>query len=275
MPFKPITEDHAILNASFAIGLSQPLPWDAISALIKGPDDWRRDLPALELPQMLDVQANPQTGALQHRVQRGVEFSHKRPDGSASWQLNVMGTEIRVGTTLYTRWQPTWEKAGDILLAAAGLLAVSMDQIRRPTVQAVALQVTDLFVAEEHDPDYSRLFRPNDEIPNSIFAKGRLWHSHTGWFVGRPAGNILNQLNVDVKVGATEEVPGIPDDQVKVAIQHSQFYRPTQALPFDASVEAALHDLTKVEMPVMHEANKSILRSLLTEEMQARIKVAG
>ncbi|MFC5320516.1 TIGR04255 family protein [Bradyrhizobium oligotrophicum] len=277
MPFKPINEDHAIQSASFAIGLSQPIPWPILETLIKRDPDWRRDLPAIDLPQALDIVINPATGAPQNRILRGVEFSHKRPDGSASWVLSLFGTEIRVTTTLYTRWQPTWDKARDILSTVGRLMSAALDQTKPTTVQSIALSVSDVFIFDEtaDKPDYSHLFKANEEIPSSAFSKGRLWHSHTGWFIDRPLGATLNQLNVDVRTGVGEDlsIPGVPDEQLRVVVQHNQLFRPSQPIQFVSSNDDALQGMIAGEMPVMHEANKAILQSILTDEMQARIKV--
>lgn len=277
MPFKPINEDHAIQSASFAIGLSLPIPWPILETLIKRDPGWRRDLPAIEFPQALDIVINPATGAPQNRMFKGVEFSHKRPDGSASWLLSLFGTEIRVTTTLYTRWQPTWDKARDFLSTVARLMSAALDQSKPTTIQSIALSVSDVFIPDETagKPDYSHLFKVNEEIPSSMFSKSRLWHSHTGWFIDRPLGSTLNQLNVDVRTGVGEElsIPGVSDEQLRVVIQHNQMFRPLQSIPFDPSNDDVLQGVIAGEMPVMHEANKAIIQSILTDEMQARIKV--
>jgi hypothetical protein len=271
MPFQPINEDHAIHNAAFGITLSRAIAWSSVSSLVKSPLDWRRDLPAIELSQFVDVQLNPQTGQPVNRLVRGVEFSHKRPDGSASWQLDVLGTEIKVATSLYTRWEPTWAKAGNILLEVAGQLA-NVDGEQGQTVTAIAMTVTDIFWTEDIEPDYSELFNPaTDHISHAVLRSGRLWHSHSGWFVGRPEGRVLNQLNVDARTGTDDSsIPGLPDDRTRVVIQHNQVYRPTIPIPFPAN---AVQDVTLFEVPLMHAQNKSMLREILSPSMQERIKV--
>jgi uncharacterized protein (TIGR04255 family) len=274
MPFRPINEDHAIQSASFAVALSRPLSWSSIEGLIKSPLEWRRDLPALDLSQTLEVQINQQTGAPVNRITRGVEFSHKRPDGSASWQLAILGSEIKVETTIYTRWKPTWAKAGDILLGVVGQLAALESAKAAISIQAISLLVGDVFLPEGDEPDYTELFVQSEHIPAGIFRKGKLWHSHTGWFVHRTVGNVLNQLNIDVRNGIDEAIiVGVPDNRIRVIIQHNQVLRPHTPISFLADDQGEFERILLTEMPVMHENNKAITRDLLTEPMQDRIKV--
>ncbi len=270
MSFQPINDDHAIQSASFVILLSRPVAWSSIEAIMKSPLDWRRDLPATDLTQTFEIQVNPQTGAPQGRGTRGVEFSHKRPDGSASWSLDVLGTEIKVTTTIYTRWKPTWEKAGNILINVAGQLA-SVEKDKGNTVPGLSLIMTDVFFPDNATPDYSQLLAQTDEIPASVFRRGKFWHSYTGWFDERPSGSILHQLNIEAK-SATQETPSIPNEKPHVVIQHNQFYRPRTPMAFDLST-GPLQDAILSEFPVMHDANKQLLRSLLTEQVQDRIKI--
>ncbi|MCK1517124.1 TIGR04255 family protein [Bradyrhizobium sp. 190] len=275
MSFRPINDDHAVQSATFAIALNRPLAWSSIEALIKSSLDWRKELPAIDLPQTMEVQINPQTGTPVNRITRGVEFSHKRPDGSASWQLDVLGSEIRVTTTLYTRWAPTCAKAGDILLGVAGQLAM-LESARGLGVLAISLHVADVFATTDEKPDYSELFARNDRIPLALFSFGRLWHTHSGWFMPRPAGfgSVLNQLNIDARTGTDDtSLTAIPDTQIRIIIQHNQIYRPTEPINFGSSGENALVDAVLREMPQMHQNNKAVLRDLLTPSMQQRIKV--
>jgi len=271
MPFQPLNDDHAIFAAAFGITLDKPLSAAAVNSLVKSPLDWRKELPAIELSQSVDFQINPQTGQPVNRLTRGVDFSHKRPDGSASWQLEVMGPEIRVSTTLYTRWDPTWAKAGDILIGVTGQL-VQEEKERGIGVQSVALLVTDVFSTDDDQPDYSELFvTDGNEIPARILRRGRLWHSHTGWFADRPGGRVLNQVNVDARTGTDgNSIRGLRDDQTRVVVQHNQIFRPSGPLPFD---EKEIEDCLLREVPLMHIANKSILKEILTPAMQDRIKV--
>jgi uncharacterized protein (TIGR04255 family) len=275
MAFQPINDDHAIQSAAIGIVLNKPISWSSVESIIKSPLDWRRELPAIELAQVLDVQINPQTGSPTNRLTRGVEFSHKRPDGTASWLLNVLGQEIKVATTLYTRWDPTWAKAGDILIGAAGHLAM-LEKDKQIGVTAISLGVTDFFSTADSQPDFSELFAPNDRMPSAILRQRKLWHSYTGWFSERPTGNVLNQLNIDARTGTDETSnAGVSDDRIRILIQHNQFFRPQTPIPFDTSHEGELQDVMRSEIPLMHEANKSILKELLTPSMQARIKVNG
>lgn len=272
MPFDPVNDDHAIQMAGFALGLTKPLPWSMINSVLASPLDWRRELPALELTQTMELHLNPQTGQPVNRVMRGVQFSHKRPDGSSSWQLDVLGSEIRIMTTLYTRWNATWEKAGDILMGIAGQLG-QLEKERDIRINSIGLLVVDVFSTEDESPDYSDLLiEDSRDIPSRVLNAGKFWHSHTGWFNEQANGRVLNQLNIDARNGGGENsIPGIPDDRTRVVVQHNQVFRPGEPIPLAADKD--LEDALLTEMPSMHSQNKLTLRSILIPEMQSRIKV--
>ena len=272
MPFQPLNDDHAIQAVGFALGLTKPLPWSMINSVLASPLDWRRELPALELTQTMELQLNPQTGQPVNRIMRGAQFSHKRPDGSSSWQLDVLGSEIRIMSTLYTRWDPTWEKAGDILMGVAGQLG----QLAKEgdfRVNSIGLLVVDVFSTEDEPPDYTELLIANSrDIASRVLNVGKFWHSHTGWFNEQANGRVLNQLNIDARTGGGENsIPGIPDDRTRVVVQHNQVFRPAE--PIELGADKDLEDALFAEMPSMHSQNKLMLRSILTPEMQKRIKV--
>jgi uncharacterized protein (TIGR04255 family) len=272
MSFRPANDHHAIQLAGIAIGLDKPMRWQSLDAVIKTPMDWRSQVPAIDVAQVLDVQINPQTGGPAGRAIRGVEFSHKRPDGSAEWQLTAMGTEIKVETTEYTRWNEVWAKAGDMLINAAEQIIVH-EREQNISVTNVALVLVDAFFSPEMDPDYGQLFlRNTDLLPSAVFLRGPVWHAYSGWFEERPEGNVLNQLNIDVRKGGIEQNRGArPDDQIFVSVQHNQFYRPQEPPLF--TTDASIARLILEEIPLMHTANKNLVSRLLTEEMQRLINL--
>ncbi|WP_369723318.1 hypothetical protein AB8Z38_04605 [Bradyrhizobium sp. LLZ17] len=275
MSFRPANEQHAIQVAAFAIGLNKPVAWNSVEALIKGPAEWRRSLPAMDLTHVVDVQVNPQSGAPVNRVFRGVEFSHKRPDGSAEWQLSVVGPELKVETTAYTRWNDVWAKAGDILINAAGLIGISeMNNDLR--VASLTMVFSDVFFTSDAEPDFGELFsRSCDLLPPAIFQRGPVWHAYTGWFEERPEGNVLNQLNIDVRKGLPEGTLGaMPGDQIAVTVQHNQIYRPGAVLTLQPEEGLnAIENLLLQEIPLMHTYNKYLIRQLLVSGIQNLINI--
>lgn len=271
MSFRPANERHAIQLAAFAIGLSKPIAWTSIENLIKGPADWRSSLPALDLTHIVDVQVNPQTGAPVNKIFRGAEFSHKRPDGSAEWQLSVVGQEIRIETTAYTRWNDVWAKSGDILLNAVGLLGLSE---QANDVASLTMVLSDLFLTPDSEPDFGELFSTKcDLLPPSIFRRGPVWHAYTGWFEERPEGSVLNQLNIDVRKGVEGLRSARPEDHIAVGVQHNQIYRPKGPLKIQPEASNDLEKLVLEEVPLMHDANKGLIEKLLVPEMQKLINL--
>jgi uncharacterized protein (TIGR04255 family) len=264
MEFQPINDDHAIQSASVVVSLDKNLPPSFVDTLVKLPAAWRADLPAMEFSQLLDVGINPQTGAPASRMVRGVEFSHKRPDGSASWLLSALAKDLRIETALYTRWDAIWAKARTILANVVSQLAAH-ERANEINVASLGHTVVDVFYTTNSNPDFRELFCANDMIPPGLYSRGALWHCHTGWFENRNGGRILNQLNIGITQGPDPSVQG--SERLIVTIQHNQVYQLTEHLPLSGL------DNAMSEVPIMHEANKNLLRTILANGIQERIKI--
>ena len=189
MPFAPFNDEHSVQSAAFTVVLNRRLPPKVIEALRSSPGRWRADLPAVSIPQLMEV------GAARPIIISGAEFAFKRPDGTDVSKSSFLGNDIQYETTRYTRWQPVWEKVDAYLSdALPRVLESEGDADRSFKVRSVVLQFADVFRAQDDTPDFRQVLADSDEIPRSSFARGELWHSHTGWFVPRPRGRILSRI---------------------------------------------------------------------------------
>lgn len=270
MPFRPLNEDHAIQTVGFAVFLKTPLPRTTVEIIRNSPALWRADLPAVEQTQVAEIAANsPMPRPI---VTHGVEFSHKRADGSPVWLLRIAGKELGVETTLYTRWEAVWPKARDFLLGA--LRRISEIEPSVVEVEATSLVFSDIFtVPRSETVDFRGLFRTSALLPEAILRHGNLWHCHTGWFAPSPTrGRILNQLNIDSR--APDRVNAVTGEEsllVEVQIVHNQVAQRGLARPVDKLDAVPLDPDINVEMEEMHRVNKDLMRSLLADEIVTRV----
>lgn len=272
MPFRPVNDDHAIQSAAFAFGLAKPVQRSTIDHLRLSSGSWRTELPAVETPQLIDVQLNPATGAPRALVNHAVEFSYKRPDGSFVWALRVLGSEIAIETTRYTRWDPTWAKAKSILEGVVSRVA-ELEKDRGQSVRTASLIFVDVFLASEESPNFSELFESCDELPSGILSRGPLWHCHTGWFVQDELGRVLHNFNVDTKQGSRPNSAGEQERVIEVQITHSQALQFSPPTELKVDQLSTFNDNVHAVMSRMHDANKAMIKSLVKPAVRQKIGI--
>ena len=267
MAFRPINDDHSIQAVAFTVALDKPIQVPTVVRLQNEPASWRQELLATELQQFVEFPAIPQPVQLRGTPLLGIDFSRKRPDGAAAWSLRFWGPNISVETTMYTRWSPVWSAARGYFDEAFRRLA-EIDPSSGLQIVSIGLWMVDVFVSEEADPNFSELFAPSSEISPALLSRGPNWHSHTGWFINRPIGNCLQNLNVDCQPQARSDlVSGKQISEATARITHSQIT--TIGTPFDLrAVDFAAIDS---EMEAMHNYNKVLLGSILEGSVKKRI----
>jgi uncharacterized protein (TIGR04255 family) len=273
MPFQPINDDHAIQQVTFGLVLGRPLASPTVDTVRAAAAPWRADLPAVEITQVVEVRPDPSTGGMRPVMLRGAEFSFKRPDGTAVSAMTIAGNEIVVRTSRYTRWHSTWATVRSYILDVLNRI-VEIEKGRGLSIQSVSLIMVDAFRSSETVPNFADVLIKSAAVPHSIFDRGPLWHSHTGWFVPAPKGRILNQLNIDTKsVTVTDPTSGTKTESPEISITHRQVleFRPELALGDVVSEE---HNTNISEaFEAMHEANKREITGVLTPAMRERIRI--
>ena len=261
MDFRPISGEHSVQSAVFTVFFDGAVHPSAVQYL-QTRSDLLRDLPAVQQPQAIEMLM---TGtAPVSRPLSGVQLSHLRPDGSAAWALRLVGNELSVECTRYTRWRTVWKAAQAYLMA--GLEAAGTRKENGRKVAVLGHNVLDVFVAQADPYNLSTLLKPSDLVAPKIFVAGSTWHNHVGWFEPLNAGNVawLIQVNIDAVRGPPGPLPA--QTELRVQIMHNQELR------FTAPV--AIDELTgelDARMNKLHLMNKHILSELLTAEMARQI----
>lgn len=257
MDFQPLNSDHAVQSAVFTIAFDGIVPSLAVQALGRN-RDLIAELPAVQNPEGVEFNI---TGAAVTPAQRritGVQLAHLRPDGTPAWALRMLGQELAVECTRYTRWAKIWETANRYLSAGLDVLRTG-DKARK--IAVFGHVVVDQFVANREDYDLRELFRENRFLASNSFVAGPAWHNHVGWFEpvahGSPAW--LNQLNLD---GVRDPNTG----KLIVQITHNQEMRFSSGLPI-ATLGSALTDA----MNTLHANNKRVLYEILATAMAKQI----
>lgn len=250
MDFEPLNDDHAIEEVSFVCNLNRRIPIQELRRVATQLSHLVDDLPSL---QMSD--APPM-----------VQFAYLRPDGSATWSVQIGEGTVHVSCTRYSRWVKVWETASTYL---ASVIKVLLNP-ETTLMPAVTLVVVDKFLASSHEAGTKALLRPCDLIAPAALEISGQWHSHVGWFDHAFAdGQILNQLNVD----RVREPQG-QAERTAIVIKHVQQLQ--FATPKNIGSLLGTDGFWIAEpMKYMHDRNKAILMKLLLPEMQRRIELAG
>jgi hypothetical protein len=260
--FDPINSDHAIQTIGFAMVFDGPVG-DSAARSLRSNREILADLPAVQEPQAVQfaVQGGPSPSVSQAHRLSGVQLAHLRPDGTPAWALRLMGNELAVECSRYTRWERVWSSSEKYL--ATALQAVRGANSDRK-VTAIAMDVVDVFLPEREDYDLSRLLREGPLVAGKAFSAGPTWHSHVGWFdriaaLGQDSELCLNHLNIDAVRLTDGEKP------LRIMITHHQELRPSASLPLPAKSDLARF------MGDLHLRNKSTLNDLLISSMSSRI----
>jgi hypothetical protein len=273
MPFEPINSDHAIQQAQFGLVLSKPLSVASIDKLRVEGASWRGDLPAIEIPQIIEMRGDTATGVPRAVVIRGAEFSVKRPDGTAVTTMTILNNEVVVQTSLYTRWDPVWDKVQSYLLGGLDRIA-ALEKGRDLAIRNVSLVFVDAFRSSEESPDFTQVLVESPEVASGVLQRGPLWHCHTGWFESNANGRVLNQINVDAKkLTLTDPVSGTVSEPHDLSITHRQVteFQPETALGEVVSKQQRSDIIGAFS--AMHVANKLRVASLLTRPMREKIRI--
>jgi hypothetical protein len=256
--FQPINDDHAIEQVAFTVAFERPFNEADLGHFRRRHDLWADSLPAVREPTGFAVQVEDGNA---FRIERapGIEFAFVRPDGSAVWAMRIIGAEIIVECSRYSRWARIWGAAQAHLGHALDI--VGEGEAANPMVRA-SLVVQDAFAAPLLDQKLESLFVRSDLLPSAVFSRGANWHAHSGWFADRDALRILHNLNID----------GIGDDAASVArvrVNHIM----------TAVRSAASADETASErrawlgeaMESLHLENKALIGVLLQPDLLDRI----
>lgn len=272
MPFRPISDRHAIVEVVFGLIFKRHFSATEIEGLLEQHEHHLKE----ELPKVgrtSAVQIVFGEGAIPPDVSipaptSGVTFDAVQRDGTLGWRLKADDKALYVNCLIYSNWTDTWQTARNYLKLATDTLGNS----ENPVVSLV-LQYIDVFEwqGEEADYDLAQLLDVDSPyIPKPLWRRGPLWHLHQGWYRsdGLPAeGRLLERIHLDGTVDRKSK-------SKRLIVKMDTFLNLTLKRPCDPSIvfrdDEALADGVFV---ALHDLNKQIVSDYITAEMAERISL--
>ncbi|WP_160320415.1 TIGR04255 family protein [Rhizobium ecuadorense] len=263
MAFDPVSGDHAIAEVVFGLSFSRPFAAPEIERVARSHSKWKADLPRLNrtpgFPFMIGNNLQFADGIQFGGIAGGVSFERIKTDGSLDWRVLVDQNNIFVNCLSYTRWAEIWPRAAKYMQDVIGV-AGAADAL----VSSATLQYVDIFKWTSDVSEYNarQVMKPGQNVPPVLFDKGPFWHLHQGWFEPADNGRVLSRVHID----AVQDDEGIPIVKFDTYMQHqlATFYTPTEAIS-GGWIESTFAS--------MHDKNKILLASFITDEMATRINL--
>ena len=263
----PAGGNHAIQNVAFVIEWPAPLSEGDYAELRKvHQEHLRQALPVVETPQVITFNIQPgMAPAMAPRLANGLSLARHRSTAtgtvvSCSIQISPQNCVIVVND--YTRWAEIWASVTEW---TNFLLPVILKERH---LGGIALQYADGFEWRGDPAEFKAevLFSPETSyLPFNVFGRSGLWHSHHGFFADVEAQCGYKQLdNVNVNFG--EDAASLRRT-VSITTSHK--------VTFDKPVWGAEQAAVKIQelMVRLHDTNKVVLKDLLLEEIQQKIKL--
>jgi uncharacterized protein (TIGR04255 family) len=266
MPFAPIHEDNAIERIIFVAISDTPLSRQAVerSSLRKR---LRQELPAASNAQLIEQTQNAD-GTVTNHAFDGIEFSFVRPDATPIWTLRILGRQVIVECTRYTRWDKIWPRARGYI---ADALTLTLQAKKDAKLISFQISYQDRFHPNSDEIDYTTLLKSSPFLSSFLKESGRMWHQHLGWFDSFEQTAVLNNLNIDVQSSNLEEWKTQGRGNISVSISHLQELK-AASTDVEAFISSQSVNIDAVANR-MRIRNKEIMESLLVEEMQGQISL--
>ena len=261
----PFAGNHAIQSAVFVLEWMEPLLPGQMVKVRAAAETLKADFPAIQDQQLLMLNLNMGLGnAAPNQIQTAEHggFVLSRDStllGGPSRTIVIGRDNCQVTVPDYSRWDKV---LGDV----ARYLNALLPAFERP-FRVVGLQYQDVFNWRS-EPDklpLKEIFNTGSKyLPANVFALDSLWHSHHGYFEQFATPRSCRQLdNINVS-------------RMVNAGAHSIQILTSHRAEFEAPVwEQAMTDDSVIALTFerMHAKNKDILRELLSEDVQALIKL--
>lgn len=267
--FNPIHEAHAIERVVFALQFSESVGAPTVRDIDEVLEQFSEELPRKDEIQDLRVSisntpssglAHSQTGELSGIIRQRISA-----DGSIEDELRASLDTLQYQTSKYTRWNDIWGKTGSYFKAALP------EYLNRADLFSVTLNYLDRFFWNGDFGAFSpsELLREDSRfLAHHIFQLDDLWHSHTGAFL-KVDGHTKRLMNVNLDcIDHKDDARGPRSIGIRITLTDSFNQDGYEAL--DVTSELA-PSLVNDHMSAMHDMNKDILRSLITDDMASRI----
>jgi uncharacterized protein (TIGR04255 family) len=271
----PFTKDHAIKEMSFALEFSDELGETLIRELFERHSEFESELPRNQKIQSVKFSFNAKFGTgdasgattAMPSEYGGLVFDKLMSDGRKALSLNVNQQFISVTVGEYLRWQPTFEKAVNLLkLASSG-------ELGKQNVSVIGLQYLDEFKFDGDPAEFKteHLFATDTiNLPRKCFDQPAPWHCHQGWLTKNSDGlsaQFIDNVNVDLGITNGNSL------SILVSMTHREFLRAPTTFA-DLIFTAGSSSMVPV-YEYMHKRNKAYLNDLLTPVIAERIGLSA
>jgi uncharacterized protein (TIGR04255 family) len=262
--FEPILPAHAIERCAATVIFDRPAQANIIRSAIERAGatvpDWSRLQPSQPAASGVAITVDTQTGKVSLGQPDGF-FGFALPSNGSS--LVVMPNLVAWQTAKYVRWRPF---SGEFNSFALPIVQALLEHTQ---INAVKLEYWDRFVwtGSQAEMDPAVLLRPGLQlVAPSVVEKGKIWHSHCGWF--EPRGSCRRLTNVNLNVVDTVVRPNEgpqPTIGIFTMLQDDYTVGAPSPLSQPEQVAAKLHDL--------HMDLKVLLNSIISDDMAGRISL--
>ena len=272
MPAKivPYSEQHAIRSVLFVFEFSRPVTSSALADLKQGTrlhDEIRKALPKVTEQHQLVVNLGPNgpgfsSVAATPQELSGVSFEKVKPDGEPALGLNIQTGNLFLVCGDYKRWADTFSNVEEILR----LVSLWLHE-HKVEASNFTLQYLDEFKVQFDNNNFEPLidlFNVESPYIASNFSNvNGAFHSHHGFF-SNPEHEIPGRLLTNVNINVAE-FPEYLNAQVQATHKYSASQHIT--IGDENGFSTALKDAYEF----LHQENKKVMRSLLTEPVKAMI----
>jgi uncharacterized protein (TIGR04255 family) len=264
----PFAGNHSVQNAIFVVEWAEPLKPDAILSLSKLSTKFRNlGLSHVQQQQNFEFKIDdvpgmggPKASAAQSPSPAGVVFARPGTPDQVVRSVTISRAHCMIAVPDYSRWDIVFED----VLKYFSLVLEELKGVR--PVSSISLQYNDAFSWKD-DPsslDIKEVFSAGEYIPESIFRQNNLWHLHQGNMAIESSPILhrrLENVNIDMLENLGErKIQIIGAHQALLNVPLWQAHLKNKAVLVDVFLS-------------LHDANKKMLRRLLTPSMCAKINL--
>lgn len=261
MEFKPHQPTNAIARVSFVCEFAQLLDDGMLRQFYQRHGELAIDLPKASLteqPVFTIVPGSVQPVALKQVASLSWEAYAR--DGTMERALQLYPGFAVFVHQKYTRWDEVWS-------SARGMLMAVLTAFPTTSVAAFGLEYVDQFTAPtgNQPPDVSgTLNRTSQYLVPRVFEIPGPWHSHHGSLRSDDSTPVPHGKNANINLDLIRDHTTVDQYILRIVLRHRRILvQPVQA--------AGSGFLLDEFMREMHEADKKVLRDLVTDAAAIRI----
>lgn len=266
MKFRPHALTNAIVRVSFVCEFAMPLGEQSLLKLHAIHGRFAEELPKVSINRGFTIMLG--TGIVQQQPildgVASVTFEEYGRAGTLIKAFHALPTMMLFINQKYKRWKDVWPEA-------QGVLAAALDAVPEAQVQAFGLEYVDRFTAptSEGSLDVTGLLKTSSQylVPR-VFQIPGPWHSHHGSLRDDDSSPCPHSKNANINVDLVREPGPVEQFAVNMMLRHRR------VLPKPLPARQAL-DFLSIFMEEMHEADRTVMLDLLTDEAAHEISLGG